>query len=114
MDVWAEGSGLFKPFGFLVAALFRRRLEQLNLPISSLDTSWGMTSEVLQVTDQASGELKENAWVRTLVKSGRIIYVRSYSIATPPLATGPCVKTVFPLPNGNAIVILRPEAQPHR
>ena len=28
-----------------------------------------------------------------------------------PRATGPCVKTVFPLPNGNAIVILRPEAQ---
>ena len=50
MDVWSEWSGLFKPFGFLVAAIFSRRLEQLNLPLSALDTSWGMTSEVVQVT----------------------------------------------------------------
>src|SRR5438128_1837179 len=38
MDVWSEWSGLFRPFGFLVAALFSRRLEQLNLPLSALDT----------------------------------------------------------------------------
>jgi len=43
MDVWSEWSGLFKPFGFLVASLFGRRLEQLNLPLSSLDTSWVFT-----------------------------------------------------------------------
>jgi hypothetical protein len=112
MDVWSEWSGLFRPFGFLVSAIFSRRLEQLNLPLSSLDTSWGMTSEVVQVSDPASGQLRANAWVRTLVKTGRIIYVGSYSVATPPGAAGPCVKTVFPLPNGNAIVILRPEAMP--
>ncbi len=111
MDVWSEWSGLFKPFGFLVAALFSRRLEQLNMPLSSLDTSWGMSSEVVQVTDPVGGTLRANAWVRTLVKTGRIIYVGSYSLTTPPGATGPCVKTVFPLPNGNAIVILRPEAR---
>ena len=112
MDVWSEWSGLFKPFGFLVASLFSRRLEQLNLPLSSLDTSWGMSSEVVQVTDQVSGQLIANAWIRTLIKTGRIIYVGSYSLATPPGASGPCVKTVFPLPNGNAIVILRPHALP--
>lgn len=112
MDVWSEWSGLFKPFGFLVASLFSRRLEQLNLPLSSLDTSWGMSSEVVQVTDQVSGELIANAWIRKLIKTGRIIYVGSYSLATPPGASGPCVKTVFPLPNGNAIVILRPHALP--
>jgi hypothetical protein len=111
MDVWSEWSGLFRPFGFLVAAIFSRRLEQLNLPLSSLDTSRGMTSEVAQVTAPQTGEVRANAWVRTLVKTGRIIYVGCYSVATPPGANGPCVKTVFPLPNGNAIVILRPEAQ---
>jgi hypothetical protein len=111
MDVWSEWSGLFRPFGFLVSAVFSRRLEQLNLPLSPLDTSWGMTSEVVQVSD-ASGRLRANAWVRTLVKTGRITYVGSYSVATPPGAAGPCVKTVFPLPNGNAIVLLRPELGP--
>ncbi len=109
MDVWSEWSGLFRPFGFLVAAMFSRRLEQLNLPLSSLDTSWGMTSEVVQVAEPSSRKVRANAWVRTLVKTGRVIYVGSYSVATPPAAGGPCVKTVFPLPNGNAIVILRPE-----
>lgn len=112
IDVWSEWSGLFKPFGLLVAALFSRRLAQLNLPLSSLDTSWGMTSEVVQVTNPADGKVRANAWVRTLVKSERVIYAGSYSVATPPGATGPCVKTVFPLPNGNAIVILRPEGRP--
>jgi hypothetical protein len=112
MDVWSEWSGLFRPFGFLIAALFSRRLEQLNLPLSALDTSRGMTSEVVQVSDPSSGELRANAWVRTLVKTGRVIYVGSYSVTTSPGAAGPCIKTVFPLPNGNAIVILRPEAQP--
>ncbi|MBK6942081.1 MAG: hypothetical protein IPH13_18025 [Planctomycetes bacterium] len=112
IDVWSEWSGLFRPFGFLVAALFSRRLEQLNLPLSSLDTSWGMTSEMVRVIEPSSREVLANAWVRALVKTGRVTYVGSYSVATPPGAAGPCVKTVFPLPNGNAIVILRPQALP--
>ena len=113
VDVWSEWSGLFRPFGFLVAAIFSRRLGQLNLPLSPLDTSLGMTSEVVEVAD-SRGAVRANAWVRTLVKSGRIVYVGSYSAATPPGAGGPCVKTVFPLPNGNAIVLLRPEVGPNR
>lgn len=112
MDVWSEWSGLFRPFGFLVAALFSRRLRQLNLPLSSLDASWGMTSEVVEVSDPSTGEVRANAWVRTLVRTGRVVYAGSYSIATPPGTTGPCVKTVFPLPNGNAVVLLRPSALP--
>lgn len=108
IDVWSEWSGFFRPFGAAVAAIFSRRLEQLNLPLSPLDTSHGMTSEVLQLTDPVSGVLHVNAWLRTLVKTGRTMYVGSYSTATPPGALGPCVKTVFPLPNGNAIVLLAP------
>lgn len=112
IDVWSEWRGLFRPFGFLVAAIFSRRLEQLNLPLSPLDTSWGMTSEVIHIIAPHTGDVRESAWVRTLIKTRRIVYVGSYSVATPPGAAGPCVKTVFPLPNGNAIVFLRPEALP--
>ncbi len=112
LDVWSEWCGLFRPFGLLVAAIFSRRLQQLNMPLSALDTSWGMTSEVIQVTDPATGEVRANAWVRTLVKTRRIVYVGSYSVMRLPGAEGPCVKTLFPLPNGNAIVFLRPQAQP--
>ncbi|MDB5306916.1 MAG: hypothetical protein JWO38_1118 [Gemmataceae bacterium] len=111
-DVWSEWSGLFRPFASLVTALFSRRLGQLNLPLDPLDASWGMTSEVIEVADPASGQVRANAWVRTLVKTGGIVYVGSYSVAAMPGAAGPCVKTVFPLPNGNAVVILRPHAEP--
>ena len=31
----------------------------------------------------------------------------------PPLAEGPCVKVVFPMPGGNATVLLRPENDEH-
>lgn len=109
MDVWSEWSGVFRPFGSLVAALFSRRLRQLNLPLSSLDTSLGITSEILRVHD-ALGQTVANAWLRTLIKTNRVVYVGSYSVAQPPGCDRPCVKTVFPLPNGNAIVLLRPEA----
>ena len=44
LDVWSQWSGLFKPFGWLLAFIFSRRLQQMNMPISSLDTSKGMTS----------------------------------------------------------------------
>jgi hypothetical protein len=112
IDLWSEWSGVFRPFGFFVAGLFSRRLEQLNLPLSALDASWGMTSEVIEVSEPASGTVRTYAWVRTLIKTGRVLYAGSYSVTTPPRASGPCVKTVFPLPNGNAIVILRPTVMP--
>lgn len=112
LDLWSEWSGLFNPFGWLIATVFSRRLEQLNLPRSPLDASRGMTSQVVRVCDPATGEVRCNAWVRTLVRTGRVAYVGGYSVAAVPGAAGPCVKTVFPLPNGNAVVLLRPENRP--
>ena len=106
-DVWSEWGGLFKPFGSLTAMIMSRRLRQLNLPLSPLDTSWGMTSDVTHIVDPQTSEVQAAIWVRTLVKTGRTIYSGSYSVAEVPGA-GPCVKTVFPLPNGNAVVLFRP------
>lgn len=111
IDVWSEWNRYFRPFGRMISAIFSRRLEQLNLPLSPMDSSWGMTSEIVQVRDR-DGEVRASGWVRTSVKTGRVVYAGSYSVATPSGFKNPCVKTVFPLPNGNAIVILRPEALP--
>jgi hypothetical protein len=110
VDAWAEWSGLFKPFGRLLALLFSRRLQQLNVPLSALDTSGGMTSEVLQLVDPANGEVRLTAWVRQLVRTGNVIYAGSYSWRTIPGWSGPCVSVLFPLPNGNAQVIMKPIA----
>jgi hypothetical protein len=88
--------------------IFSRRLQQLNIPLSGLDTSGGMTSEVLQLVDPASGEVRLTAWVRELKSTGRVLYAGTYSPCAIPGLADPCLKVVFPLPNGNAMVIMRP------
>lgn len=110
LDSWAEWSGPFRAFGWILASIFSRRLEQLNVPLSSLDTSHGVTSDVIHLVDPATGTLRHTAWVRQLVGSGNVLYAGSYSVATLPGRIGACIKVVFPLPNGNGIVFMRPEA----
>ena len=111
LDAWAEWCGLFRPFGWLLAVLFSRRLQQLNVPLSGLDTSRGITNEVLRFTDQATGALRQTAWYRRLPGTGRVLYAGFYSVCALPGHGDPCVKVVFPLPNGNAIVIMRAECR---
>lgn len=110
LDVWSQWSGAFKPFGWLLNAIFSRRLQQMNMPISALDTSKGMTSQVVLLTD-SDGKLLGTGWLRKLLATGEIIYVGVYSHCTPPKHNGECVKVIFPLPNGSATVVMKPEAQ---
>ncbi len=110
LDSWAEWCGIFRPFGWLLARLFSRRLQQLNVPLSGLDTSRGVTSDVLQLVDPGTGIVRHTAWVRELVGTGNVLYAGSYALAHVPGRPGKCVKVVFPLPNGNAIVVMRPVA----
>ncbi|HEV8583551.1 MAG TPA: hypothetical protein VGT02_01135 [Methylomirabilota bacterium] len=108
LDAWAEWCGVFRPFGWALARLFSRRLQQLNVPLSALDTSRGLTSAVLQLVDPATGAVRHTAWLRELRGSGDVLYAGTYSIARAPGYGGACVKVVFPLPNGNAVVLMRP------
>jgi hypothetical protein len=108
LDAWAEWCGAFRPFGRMLAWIFSRRLQQLNVPLSALDTSRGMTSEVLQLIAPETGVVHLTAWVRRLLGTGNVLYAGSYSLCQVPGFEGPCVRVVFPLPNGNAMVIMRP------
>jgi hypothetical protein len=110
LDAWSQWCGLFRPFGWALAVLFSRRLQQLNVPLSGLDTSRGMTSDVLPVVKTTTQKTLFAAWVRRLVGSGNVIYAGAYSTCEVPGYAGRCVRVVFPLPNGNAIVVMRPEA----
>ncbi len=110
LDAWSEWSGFFRPWGELLAVMFSRRLQQLNVPLSPLDTSQGITSDVFQVVEPATGELCYTAWVRELVGTGNTLYAAAYGLCRIPGYDGPCVRVVFPLPNGNAMVIMRPSA----
>jgi hypothetical protein len=66
-----------------------------------------MTSEVLDFVDPATGAAAHTAWFRRLRGSGHILYAGFYSACQLPGEPGPCIKVVFPLPNGNAIVLMR-------
>jgi hypothetical protein len=112
LDVWCEWSGLFRPFGKLLSLLFSRRLEQLNVPLSSLSTSRGLSSRIVRVTDPRGGRLLYTGWIRKNISSKETVYVGSYSVESIPGHDSPCVKVVFPLPNGNATVLMRPSIEP--
>ncbi len=109
MESWSEWCGALRPFGWALARLFSRRLQQLNVPLAPLDTSEGTSSEVVQLRDPKSGRVVHTAWIRELRRTRSILYAGTYSTVTVPGHVNPCVKVVFPLPNGNAIVILKPE-----
>lgn len=108
LEVWSQWRGVFKPFGRLIAALFSRRLQQLNLPLSPLDTSRGITSTILRLID-ATGEHVGTGWLRTMIATQSVIYAGVYSTCRPAGFPGRCMKVVFPLPNGNATVIMKPQ-----
>ena len=108
-DVWSEWSNIFKPLGGMLGSLFSQRLQQLNVPLSPLDTKLGITSEVLKIVD-ADGRRHSAAWVRETVATGRALYVGSYSVCRVPGFDGPCIKVAFPLPNGYALVVMKPES----
>ena len=110
LDAWSEWSVLLKPFGTALAWLFSRRLQQLNIPLSPLDSSRGMSSEVVELRDPRTGELKQTAWIRELRATQRALYAGSYSVCRVPGFPDSCVRVVFPLPNGSATVILRPQS----
>lgn len=69
-----------------------------------------MSSEVIQLVDPVTGAVRLTAWVRRLLGTGNVLYAGSYSLCRVPGFDGPCVRVVFPLPNGNAMVIMRPVA----
>lgn len=94
----------------LLAALFSRRLDQLNVPLTGLETHRGMESRVLVLRSPQGHE--QVAWVRQLLATRRTLYAGSYAVCTLPKSGTACIKVCFPLPNGRAIVIMRPEVHP--
>lgn len=110
MEAWSQWAGPFKPFGWLLAVFFSRRLQQLNVPLSGLDTSKGVTNEVLHLVDPHTGVLRYAVWVRELLGTRNVLYCGGYQVCAVPGHRGPCLKVVFPLPNGSGVVIMRPEA----
>lgn len=101
MDLWARWSFFAGIGARLIRAAHAEHLDQLRLPIDVMETATGVTSDVYEVEGQA-------AWLRRYQDSQRVIYAGVYSVCTPE-GQPPLIKVAFPLPNGNVVVLLRPE-----
>ncbi|WP_415909492.1 hypothetical protein [Oleiharenicola sp. Vm1] len=108
-EVWSRWETPWRYGGALVDALFARRISQLSLPQDPLATARGITSEVILLT-RPNGEVAHRVWFRKLRHTGSTIYSGFYSETMLPSGE-PCVKVVFPLPHGNATVLMRAHAR---
>lgn len=104
LEVSMTWSSLAWPFGWLIAAVFARRLQQLALPLRRVDTAAGMTSTVTGLFD---GQRQVGAlWLRRLVATGTVVYSGLYDTVQPPGAARANLRVTFPLPRGRLVVLL--------
>ena len=107
MDVWAESAFPASIGLWLLVTTISRRVNQLNFPLRALETARGMESEIVLLRE-AGGRVRYAGWYRKLSGTSRIIYTGFYMTERVPECLRPCVKVVFPMPEGNATVVLRP------
>jgi hypothetical protein len=109
MDVWSR---TYFPANLALALLvttISRQVNQLNFPLSPLETALGMSSEIIALRTP-DGAIKYTGWFRTLPSAAdRSIYTGFYMTQRVPEEAAACVKVVFPMPYGNATVVLRPK-----
>lgn len=101
MDLWARWSFFAGIGARLIRAAHAEHLDQLRLPIDVMDAATGVTSDVYELDG-------ESVWLRRYQDSQRVIYAGVYAVSSP-AGQPPMVKVAFPLPNGNVVVLLRPE-----
>jgi len=101
MDLWARWSFFAGLGARAIRAMHAEHLDQLRVPIDVMEAATGVTSDVFEVDG-------ESAWLRRYQDSQRVIYAGVYSVFRPE-GQAPMVRVAFPLPNGNCIVLLRPE-----
>ncbi|WP_345085406.1 hypothetical protein [Nemorincola caseinilytica] len=110
LEVWSQWYSPISFFSRILIKSVSTRMDQLNIPLDPLETSRGMTNDVLQLKDPATGALVCACWLRRSILSGRVVYAGFYSGVI--IDGSPLVKVAFPLPNGNVTVLLRVVVQP--
>ena len=106
-DLKVKWNPFFKFFGGMVKILFSKRIEQLNLPMNNNIKSRELQSEIIHLVDRETKELKRTVWFRAFKDTNEVVYSGVYETCIIPNGKT-CLKAVFPLPNGNATVILNP------
>jgi hypothetical protein len=107
LEVWSHAPFPGRLFLWLLVSTVSRTMNQLNFPVTGLELARGMTSDVIPLRD-GRGETVYTGWLRRVAGSGRVVYTGFYATEKPPGHPSRCVKVVFPLPRGNATVLLKP------
>jgi hypothetical protein len=111
LEAWSEVALVGQFFLWLLVEFISQRMDQLNFPISPLEMARGMSSQVIQLREPASGRLVYTGWLRKLKSSGMVMFAGIYSVAKVPGETNPVVKVTFP-DRGSANVYLVPLNHP--
>jgi hypothetical protein len=111
LEAWSDVAFVGKFFLWLLVEFISQRMDQLNFPISPLEMAGGMTSQIIQLTAPAAGQVVYTGWLRKLKSSGLVMFAGIYSLARIPGEENPCVKVTFP-DRGSANVYLRPINHP--
>lgn len=106
-EVWSSWCGFFYPFGKLLNIIFSKRLQQLNLPLKPLDSSRGIQSNIIKLFPKNNNAARWTIWYRILKSRNDVIYSGIYSTIFLQSLNKHCLKVIFPLPNGNATVIMQ-------
>ncbi len=101
----------FRLFGSLLNILFSRRINQLNIPTKNIENAEAIQSEIIHLVDPQTRQIQYTFWLRAIQSSGQVVYSGVYGLCRLPSGKT-CVKAVFPLPNGNATVIMNPAVGP--
>ena len=97
----------FKFFGYVVNRLFSQRINQLNIPTQNIRESENLNSEIIKLISKDDNKVKYTIWLRKYQSTGKVIYSGIYTTCKLPSGMT-CIKAIFPLPKGNATVILKP------
>jgi hypothetical protein len=106
LQFYVKWNPFFKVFGYLVNRLFSQRINQLNIPTENIQASENLTSEIIELFTK-NNEVKYTIWLRKFEATGKVIYSGIYTTCKLPSGKA-CIKAIFPLPKGNATVILKP------
>lgn len=104
----ANWNPFFIPFGWLVNRLFSNRINQLNIPLKNNKETGNLKSELITLVCSETQALKYTFWLRKNAFDNKVMYSGIYTICK--IESGKsCVKAIFPLPQGNATVIMEPK-----
>lgn len=109
LEVWSQWYAPYDWFARVLIKSLSQKMNQLNIPLDPLETCRGMSNQVIHLRNKVSGKLEYTCWLRKSILTGKVVYSGFYSSIL--INAKPFIKVVFPLPNGNATVLLRVEVQ---